>query len=204
MTMHWDEKIASHIAQQQRDRELHDGSEGLPDHTWAEMLEHGEVRFKDQIIAMEKRPLFEGQLDISLPKDLAALPKAMLEREGKPRHRDQVLFINDREELTCGLRWLEQVEETCDLELLKACMMIAAKGEKPEIRLFELEDERLRQMNMETYDCLISTERGLIYQMIFLTIFKERVLMGSFQFKAEQAAVWRPLFAAVIKSLHFN
>ncbi|OAB35932.1 hypothetical protein [Paenibacillus glacialis] len=204
MSTHWDEKIAGFLAQQQRDRELYDEMDGITEQTWMEMVESGEVRFKDQTIVLENKSLFDNKLQIRLPKDLTSMPKGMLEREGKPRNRDQYLFVSDQEELACGLNWMEQAETAADLEILKTCMMIESKGKKPEIRLFELEDEALKEMNIETYDCLVPTEQGQIYQLIFLTLFRERVLMGTFQFKAEHATLWRPLSAAIIQSVQFT
>ncbi|MGG4554497.1 hypothetical protein [Paenibacillus humicus] len=204
MSLHWDKKIAGIILAQREREELYEETEELSELAWLEMVKSGEVRFENYKIGVEKQSLFDRQLEIMMPQHLSSVPKGELSREGAAHNRDQYLFINEQEQLSCGLLWMQRSEMEIDLEFLKDCMMIESKGKKPEVRLFELESDALKRLNIETFDSLIPIENGHVYQLVFLGIFDNRVLIGSFQFKADQATLWRPLSTAIIQTIRLN
>lgn len=200
---YWDQQITGYLVHQQRERELNEGLDTISELDWKEMVSNGEVCYKHHTIKLKKQRLFENALEILLPVVLAPVANASLEKGKDDRIRNQYLFMNDTGEISCGIHLGESVETGIDLEMLKDCMMIESKFRKPEIKLFELESESIKLRGFETYDCLIQTENGQFYQFVFLTVCRNRLLHGSFQFKAEQADLWRPMSAAIIQTIIF-
>lgn len=198
---YWDQQISGYLVQSQRERELIEGQDTISELDWKEMVINGEVCYKHHAIKLKKQRLFENALEIPLPVILAPVAKTSLEKEKDDRIRKQYFFMNDTGEISCGICLGETIKTETDLEMLKDCMMIESKFRNPEIKLFELEDEVLKQMNVETYDCIIPTENGQFYQFIFLTLCRDTLLHGCFQFKAELSELWRPMSAAIIQTM---
>ncbi|MDR0266766.1 hypothetical protein [Paenibacillus sp.] len=203
MSNYWDQQIIGYLVHQKRECELTEGIDTISEMDWIEMVAKGDVCYKHHGIKLKKQRLFNNALEIPLPIDLTPVSKGFIEKEGDTRIRDQYFFMNSTGEISCGIHLGGSIETEIDLEMLKDCMMIESKNKKPEIKLFELENESLKQRGFETYDCLIPTEHGQFYQFVFLTVCRDRLLQGCFQFKAELADLWRPMSAAIIQTIIF-
>ncbi|ATF11539.1 hypothetical protein HPY27_12515 [Brevibacillus sp. HB1.1] len=204
MTVYWDEKILDAWNDIQKRREIKEVEEKMAQMSpeeWLAGVQLGVIEYEGQTIYCEEKLFFDEQMAIHLPTSMWLIPRG-IESKGNTTHQhDQMTYKNEKGTVMFGLTHMTHLIQMDDVEQFLSTMTIQLKKKQAGLQVVHNEVIELSEVKVASSEFVIPLKNGKYYQILFVTALKERMLLGSFHFAADEVIVWQPLARALIRTM---
>jgi hypothetical protein len=200
LTEHWDEFFLKLHHQQTLKEQL---STVENDERWMmisieeamEGISKGSVTLPDeQHIRFQTLFAFENQLNISLPDTL--VPKV---RAGQTVDPSKSFVVQDKlGGILFGLQQSEQELDPMQVEIYQQQMIEQTSRAQPSMKLVDEKTLSVQDTIIGCYEAIFLVSPSPYYQIVFVRSWRGKAVIGSCQFKLEDAPLWVPLTYAML------
>lgn len=200
MTEHWDEFFLKLHHQQTLKEEL---STAENDESWMmisieeamEGISKGSLILpNEQDIQFQTLPVFENQLTISLPDSL--IPEV---RAGQTVDPSKSFVVQDKlGGILFGLHQSGQELSPEQVEIYQLQMIEQTSRAQPTMKLVDEKILSIQDAIIGCYESIYLVSPFPYYQIVFVRSWRGKAVIGSCQFKLEDASLWVPLIYALL------
>ncbi|AJE52945.1 hypothetical protein [Paenibacillus polymyxa] len=200
MTEHWDEFFLKLHHQQILKEQL---STAENDESWMmisieeaieEILKGSLTLTNEQEIRFQTLPVFENQVTISLPDSLA--PEV---RTGQTVDPSRSFVVQDKlGGILFGLHQSGQELDTTQIEVYQQQMIEQTSRAQPSMKLVDDKILSIQNTIIGCYEAIFLVSPSPYYQIVFVRSWRGKAMIGSCQFKLEDAPLWVPLTYAML------
>ncbi|WP_163852626.1 hypothetical protein [Paenibacillus elgii] len=204
MTTYWDELLLDidHKRQIQEQMEESNGkNDSFSQEDWDRGVQEGRIELPDQVIEFDEHLLLGERVSFRLPRLLMPVPRGLAATEYGMSGNDQHLFRDKGRQVLFGLKWTTQALAMEQVETYQDALLRQLQSLKSDMQIMETIMLEADGLQVGCCESLFQLPTGYGYQVLFMTSLEERLLLGSFQFPLEEAELWQPLSAAMIRAL---
>ncbi|MWC30009.1 hypothetical protein [Paenibacillus sp. MMS18-CY102] len=214
---YWDELFLDdqfEFEQEQRERErelnasaewngLEGGERPVSMAQWRAAIDSSVVYDHGQRVELREVKLFDNHISLKLPYSLHEVPKGLAAPTGEREH-EQLMYL-DRDGLTAfGATWMAHALPVEAVVPFKQRMIGQWRGDKPGVQIVHEETMESNGRLLSWFECYMPNEPLQLYQLVFVTTLQGRALLGSFQFKLEDAQLWQPTAVAIMQTMELH
>ncbi|MGG4221587.1 hypothetical protein ABEW32_25620 [Paenibacillus jamilae] len=200
MTEHWDEFFLKLHHQQTMKEQL---STAENDESWMMIsieeamkgISKGSLTLSDeQEVRFQTLPVFENQLTISLPDSL--IPEV---RARQTVTSSKSFVVQDKlGGILLGLHQSGQELNPTQIEVYQQQMIEQTSRAQPSMKLVEEKAFSIQDTIFGCYEAIFLVSPSPYYQIVFVRSWRGKAMIGSCQFKLEDAPLWVPLTYAML------
>lgn len=200
MTEHWDEFFLKLHHQQILKEQL---STAENDESWMMIsiegamkgISKGSLTLADgQEIRFQTLPVFENQLTISLPDSL--IPEV---RAGQTVASSKSFVVQDKlGGILFGLHQSGQALDPTQIEIYQQQLIEQTSRAQPSMKLVDEKALSIQDTIIGCYEAIFLVSPSPYYQIVFVRSWRGKAVIGSCQFKLEDASLWVPLTYAML------
>ncbi|KAF6615637.1 hypothetical protein J2W97_000166 [Paenibacillus jamilae] len=200
MTEHWDEFFLKLHHQQILKEQL---STAENDESWMMIsieeamkgISKGSLTLADgQEIRFQTLPVFENQLTISLPDSL--IPEV---RAGQTVASSKSFVVQDKlGGILFGLHQSGQALDPTQIEIYQQQLIEQTSRAQPSMKLVDEKALSIQDTIIGCYEAIFLVSPSPYYQIVFVRSWRGKAVIGSYQFKLEDAPLWVPLTYAML------
>lgn len=164
-----------------------------------EAISEGSLQLQDgRNMLFKQNQVFNNQMTISMPNSFI---EEINLREGNARKGNRRMFQDNEAGVTFGMHWMDYEMDSEQIEDFLQIISLQAVQLRPEMKILNQVAIESNQQILACYEGLFLVEPYPYYQVVFLTSWHGKALLGSYQYKLEDAPLWYPLSYALLRSI---
>lgn len=159
------------------------------------------VSFTYRVIDLELKTLFDGKVEILLPKSFEIMKEALLKVKYPSERRPTLVYTNESTTVNIAFNHITSKATQQALEQYRNVLAATFKNNYPDAAW---EANEIRTINNRKVGVIIVTTPAIdtkIYNQIFFTDVDDRLLIGTFNCTIKEKEAWKATAEKILNSL---